>query len=600
MPVLHPQPTNSDKKVNGGVKSIEESKAERQQRHQARFRDRGGIFVPSTTNDLVGILLSRKFNAESPRKVRSSPRKSKGRASTTAIGSTAKRNIKPETPRITPATQKSGSVVEVNVESSAKVVPKKGTRRKSRVSTASTKSALPERYVSILAAISPIYVGGEGDVADIPKTVTKPSQSKARGIAPKSSKSATARIAEIINLTIPTPVMTKVRKIPESKLLKEEEGSQEDSPKATQLVFQAQHATKASDDYGGTVAKKPASKKAAGPKKTVIKSSVREHTLQTTQGKGRPKKNPLEDGGSVQTKTRTGQSKQSSKNQPSQNNVLSLTQPPSHSIPTATSPRQSSPESLHSSTATTSSASTSRQTQAPTSRATSYTTPESDFVPNRKNQKPLRNPIKSKPKARSAVARGLPPIAETGGAGEVSVGVVEEEAPYSELLPGSDKSVEVPLVEVMKLQILARRKGKEKAQPAVEPDPPARGSNTKKRARKLSEVEEELKVAPAKKRAKSVSRNVGDAAPLKKRNAQRNHDAQEDEAHEQDVPRQSKKRKNASEMRRQNKRARGQSQLEQDNEPSSSGDKENIVFKNAREAPQRSPVKPRSTCKDQT
>ena len=476
-------------------------------------------------------------------------------------------------------------------------------------------------YVSILAVISPIYVGGEGDVADIPKTVTKPSQSKARGIAPKSSKSAAARIAEIsmlpnllnperrtqtillviVNPTIPTPVMTKVRKIPESKLLEEEEDSSEDSPKATQLVVQAQHATKASDDYGGTVAKKPASKKkAAGPKRTVIKSSVREDTLQTTQGKGRPKKKPLEDGGSVQTKTRTGQSKQSSKNQPNQNNVPSLTQSPSHSIPTATSPRQSSPESLHSSTATTSSTSTSRQTQAPTSRVTSYTTPEPDFVPNRKNQKPLRNPIKSKPKARSAVARGLPPV--------------EEEAPYSELLPGSDESLEVPLIEVMKLQILARRKGKEKAQPTVEPDPPARGSNTKKRARKLSEVEEELKVAPAKKRAKPASRNVGDAAPLKKRNAQRNHDAQEDEAHEQDVPRQSKKRKNASEMRRQNKRARGQSQLEQDNEPSSrydflarinsvpngltlptkcSGDKENIVFKNAREAPQRSPVKVR-------
>ena len=97
----------------------------------------------------MDILLSRKFNAESPRKVRSSPRKSKGRVSTTAIGSTAKRNTKPQTPRKAPATKKSKSVAKVDVESSAMVVPKKSTRRKSRVSTVSTKSALPERACHI-------------------------------------------------------------------------------------------------------------------------------------------------------------------------------------------------------------------------------------------------------------------------------------------------------------------------------------------------------------------------------------------------------------------------------------------------------------------
>ncbi|KAF5376064.1 hypothetical protein D9615_007685 [Tricholomella constricta] len=45
---------------------VEESRAQRLQRQQARFRDRGGIFVPSNRNTLVDILLGRK--AASPKK----------------------------------------------------------------------------------------------------------------------------------------------------------------------------------------------------------------------------------------------------------------------------------------------------------------------------------------------------------------------------------------------------------------------------------------------------------------------------------------------------------------------------------------------------
>ncbi|KAK2465152.1 hypothetical protein APHAL10511_002844 [Amanita phalloides] len=53
----------------GSVKltvGIEESRAQRQQRQQSRFRDRGGIFKPSNRNTLVDILMGRR--APSPKK----------------------------------------------------------------------------------------------------------------------------------------------------------------------------------------------------------------------------------------------------------------------------------------------------------------------------------------------------------------------------------------------------------------------------------------------------------------------------------------------------------------------------------------------------
>ncbi|EGO02916.1 hypothetical protein SERLA73DRAFT_70406 [Serpula lacrymans var. lacrymans S7.3] len=51
---------------------VEESKAQRLQRQQARFRDRGGIFVPAAKNTLIDILLSRTVSGESPPKSRES------------------------------------------------------------------------------------------------------------------------------------------------------------------------------------------------------------------------------------------------------------------------------------------------------------------------------------------------------------------------------------------------------------------------------------------------------------------------------------------------------------------------------------------------
>ncbi|KIL71751.1 hypothetical protein M378DRAFT_242040 [Amanita muscaria Koide BX008] len=56
---------------------VEESRAQRHQRQLSRFRDRGGIFVPTTRNTLADILLKRR--AASPKKSLSraaSPQKS--------------------------------------------------------------------------------------------------------------------------------------------------------------------------------------------------------------------------------------------------------------------------------------------------------------------------------------------------------------------------------------------------------------------------------------------------------------------------------------------------------------------------------------------
>ncbi|KAG6374135.1 hypothetical protein JVT61DRAFT_4781 [Boletus reticuloceps] len=62
--------------------SAEESKAQRLKRQQARFRDRGGVFVPSTSNPLVDILLARTVSGDSPSKPR--PKNVAGRRSSTS------------------------------------------------------------------------------------------------------------------------------------------------------------------------------------------------------------------------------------------------------------------------------------------------------------------------------------------------------------------------------------------------------------------------------------------------------------------------------------------------------------------------------------
>ncbi|CCM05899.1 uncharacterized protein FIBRA_08137 [Fibroporia radiculosa] len=57
--------------MSSGV-AVEESRAKRIERLQSKFRDRGGIFVPSEHNALLDVLLARGVNGESPSKRRMS------------------------------------------------------------------------------------------------------------------------------------------------------------------------------------------------------------------------------------------------------------------------------------------------------------------------------------------------------------------------------------------------------------------------------------------------------------------------------------------------------------------------------------------------
>ncbi|KAI0339075.1 hypothetical protein BDW22DRAFT_632205 [Trametopsis cervina] len=58
--------TSEVKKLLG--ESVEESRAKRIEKQNARYRDRGGIFVPADTNPLLDVLLARGVNGESPTK----------------------------------------------------------------------------------------------------------------------------------------------------------------------------------------------------------------------------------------------------------------------------------------------------------------------------------------------------------------------------------------------------------------------------------------------------------------------------------------------------------------------------------------------------
>ncbi|KAJ8592363.1 hypothetical protein M405DRAFT_879976 [Rhizopogon salebrosus TDB-379] len=77
--------------------TVEESKAQRIQRQQARFRDRGGAFVPSEKNPLIDILLSRTISGESPSKlVTKSPYRHRNRSISPSKAKRDKKASKPQ------------------------------------------------------------------------------------------------------------------------------------------------------------------------------------------------------------------------------------------------------------------------------------------------------------------------------------------------------------------------------------------------------------------------------------------------------------------------------------------------------------------------
>ncbi|KAG1732685.1 uncharacterized protein EDB91DRAFT_1302096 [Suillus paluster] len=128
--------------------SVEESKAQRLQRQQARFRDRGGAFVPSEKNTLKDILLARTVSGESPSKAATkSPHRHR---SPSVSPSKAKRNKTTTKPKGSPA--------------------------KVKVSRSNTKTQAPAGLVSGNAAAGPSTESG----GKVSKTQTKKKASTTR------------------------------------------------------------------------------------------------------------------------------------------------------------------------------------------------------------------------------------------------------------------------------------------------------------------------------------------------------------------------------------------------------------------------------------
>ncbi|KAI0692324.1 hypothetical protein BC835DRAFT_1416619 [Cytidiella melzeri] len=90
--------TEGVKKLLG--ESVEESRLKRVEKQNARYRDRGGIFVPADTNPLLDVLLARGVNGESPTKLANAPRsrtsspsRKKAKAGTESPSKAAKRAV---------------------------------------------------------------------------------------------------------------------------------------------------------------------------------------------------------------------------------------------------------------------------------------------------------------------------------------------------------------------------------------------------------------------------------------------------------------------------------------------------------------------------
>ncbi|RDB23791.1 hypothetical protein Hypma_009307 [Hypsizygus marmoreus] len=93
---------------------VEESRAQRLQRQQARFRDRGGIFVPSNRNTLIEILLGRK--------PAQSPRKSRGR-------SLSRSPVKPKPKKVPVQSNSADTTTPTDYTSNRRTSPRKTTQK---------------------------------------------------------------------------------------------------------------------------------------------------------------------------------------------------------------------------------------------------------------------------------------------------------------------------------------------------------------------------------------------------------------------------------------------------------------------------------------
>ncbi|THH13481.1 hypothetical protein EW146_g6737 [Bondarzewia mesenterica] len=582
------------------IKSVQESKAERQQRHQARFRDRGG-----------------NINGESPTKPRINPRKSKGRASVSKPA--PRKSTKPRAPRKSAADRKPKPVKEVVTVDNpvpVKVVqPKKGSKGKGKAITAAVDNANPGAGVE-----------DQDQLSHLPQTPVA---------AIKSKKSAAARIAEIsalptflfedrfsnsmrvapllrvVDITIPTPVVKKIMSQPLPALSEGDDDEPHIMLETTHAQPKARNAkghSRIGDEKVGekAVENKPAPKKQSSKKTTKVgDSAMLKNEAKAPPSRASAAKQFSADDQNMDMAAGPSQHPSSS----ARSRSSSIVPPPHQAFSTKPKPPPSPSD------ATSSSTSTSKRIHGSGSTSTSRTTPqiESDVEPQPQRKNSTHKTFKPKSKSRAPVARGLSTIDEADETKPVALNGEEHGDPP----PASDDSIEVPLAEVVKLDAMTTV--------ASEPSRPAenKGLHQKTRVRKARDEEdgEKLQTVPAKKRAKISSRLVTDEEKdegelrLVRRDGRKNVDKatraadgprkmkaiiaeQEADAHDVPATRSKKKRVREDEddeqetaQKASKKRKNEKSHAENEHGSSRRG-KENLPIKTAKQAAKHSSVKP--------
>ncbi|KDQ24012.1 hypothetical protein PLEOSDRAFT_1108476 [Pleurotus ostreatus PC15] len=110
-----PKRTFADGPTGAGSVDPKDSRAKRLERQQSRFRDRGGIFVPSNRNTLLDVLLARTTSRDSPRTAAASSNAARRRS----LSSSPLRRPS-HTPRETPSIPR-GRSSDVHADSDASV-----------------------------------------------------------------------------------------------------------------------------------------------------------------------------------------------------------------------------------------------------------------------------------------------------------------------------------------------------------------------------------------------------------------------------------------------------------------------------------------------
>ena len=176
--------------------TVEQSRLLRQQQQQARFRNRGGTFVPSETNPILDLLMTRSVTGESPVKSRR-PRVSVGKStlqkgarkstSLTRVASVARkaRKAKPR-PKETPPEDEDEELLDAEEEPAKpkrqkakpkpKAKPKAKSCAKKKVSREKTTVETIDEEESVAhaeASTEPIRPGKDSKTSGKEETVTE-------------------------------------------------------------------------------------------------------------------------------------------------------------------------------------------------------------------------------------------------------------------------------------------------------------------------------------------------------------------------------------------------------------------------------------------